>query len=105
MINSAPQLASSPSIQAFGKDVIREVLSGVSLSIAKPLLAIEMRRIMPTVAGLPLELSLYTAAVAAAAVRGETGTSFLTSQNILPYNGINRMHTYIIRITSITVLR
>lgn len=74
MINSAPQLSSSPSIQAFGKDVIREMLSGVSLSIAKPLLAIEMKRIIPTVAGLPLEISLYTAAVAAAAVRGETST-------------------------------
>lgn len=35
------------------------------------MLATEMRRILPTAAGLPMELSLYTAAVAAAAVEGE----------------------------------
>lgn len=46
------------------------MLSGASHHLIKPLLATEMRRIMPTAAGLPLELSLYTAAVAAAAVHG-----------------------------------
>lgn len=67
---SALQLAAIPKLQTAGKDIIRAVLSGVSLQIAKPLLATEIRRILPTAAGLPMELSLYTAAVAAAAVRG-----------------------------------
>lgn len=38
---------------------------------AKPLLLTEVRRILPTAAGVPMEFSLYTAAVAAAAVNGE----------------------------------
>lgn len=46
-------------------------MAGASFHFAKPLLATEMRRIMPTAAGFPMELSLYTAAVAAAAVQGE----------------------------------
>lgn len=71
MINSAPQLATGPSVQTAGKNAIRAMLSGASLSIVKPLLATEMRRIMPTAAGLPMELSLYTAVVAAAAVQGK----------------------------------
>lgn len=70
MTISALQLAAIPKLQTAGKDVIKAVLAGVSLQIAKPLLATEIRRILPTAAGLPMELGLYTAAVAAAAVRG-----------------------------------
>lgn len=69
-INCAQQLAAGPSVQRFGKDVIREMLSGASLRLFKPLLASEVRRILPTAAGFPMEISLYTAAVAAANVRG-----------------------------------
>lgn len=46
-------------------------MSGVSFQIAKPLLVTEVRRILPTAVGLPMELSMYTAAVAAAAVQGK----------------------------------
>ncbi len=71
MINSALQFAKGPSVQAFGKNAIKALLSGASFQFAKPLLATEVRRILPTAAGLPMELSLYTAAVAAAAVQGD----------------------------------
>lgn len=47
------------------------MLSGASFNVVKPLLATEVRRIMPTAAGFPMELSLLTAAVASAAVQGQ----------------------------------
>ncbi len=71
MINSSLQLATGPSVQAFGRNAVKALLSGASFYLAKPLLATGVRRILPTAAGLPMELSLYTAAVAAAAVKGE----------------------------------
>lgn len=71
MLNSTLQLATGPSVQTFGKNAIKALLSGASFHVAKPLLATEVRRILPTAAGLPMELSLYTAAVAAAAVQGK----------------------------------
>lgn len=71
IINSAPQLATGPSVQADGKNAIRAMLSGASHNVVKPLLATEVRRIMPTAAGLPMELSLVSAAVASAAVQGQ----------------------------------
>uniref|UniRef100_A0A3Q4BUV4 Uncharacterized protein n=1 Tax=Mola mola TaxID=94237 RepID=A0A3Q4BUV4_MOLML len=75
LIDQAIALATGPSVQRVGKDVIREMLSGASLRIFKPLLASEVRRILPTAAGFPMELSLYTAAVAAATVRVKATTT------------------------------
>lgn len=71
IINSAPQLVTGPSVQTAGKNAIRAMLSGASFNFVKPLLATEVRRIMPTAAGFPMELSLFTAAVASAAVQGQ----------------------------------
>lgn len=71
ILNSALQLATGPYIQTVGRNAVKALLSGASFQFAKPLLATEVRRILPTAAGLPMELSLYTAAVAAAAVQGE----------------------------------
>lgn len=52
------------------ENIKRSMVSGVSKTISKSLLVSEVRRIMPTVAGLPLQLSLFTAAVTAADVTG-----------------------------------
>ncbi|KAJ8376408.1 hypothetical protein SKAU_G00069880 [Synaphobranchus kaupii] len=49
------------------KQVLNALQSGATIQWAKPLLAAEVRRIFPTSAGVPMELSLYTTAVAAAA--------------------------------------
>lgn len=68
------QLAADPAVMTLGRDAIKAVLAGASYHFAKPMLAAEVRRIMPTAAGLPMELSLCTAAVAAAAVQGEYNT-------------------------------
>jgi len=52
------------------KRALKALQEGVAFQYAKPLLASEVRRILPTAVGLPMELSLYTAAVAAASVNG-----------------------------------
>lgn len=62
------QLATGPAVHAYGRKALDAALSGISFHYAKPLLAAEVRRILPTALGLPMELSFYTAAVAAAAV-------------------------------------
>lgn len=69
VINFAVQLSRDRSVWSMSKDIIRNLVSGVSVNIVKPLLVSEVRRIMPTAAGLPLELSLLTAAVTAANIR------------------------------------
>ncbi|XP_061594359.1 vitellogenin-1-like [Cololabis saira] len=70
LIEEAITYASGPSIKKYGREALETLLlSGVSLSYAKPVLAAEVRRILPTAAGLPLELSLYSTAVAAAVVK------------------------------------
>ncbi|XP_045904896.1 LOW QUALITY PROTEIN: vitellogenin-like [Micropterus dolomieu] len=68
-IDQAIALITGPSAQALGNNAVKALLSGVSFHLAKSLLASEVRRILPTAAGLPMELSLYTAAVAAADVQ------------------------------------
>uniref|UniRef100_A0A4W6F862 Uncharacterized protein n=1 Tax=Lates calcarifer TaxID=8187 RepID=A0A4W6F862_LATCA len=73
-------------IAAFGRNAVKALLSGASFHIAKPLLATEVRRILPTAAGLPMELSLYTAAVAAAAVQVEIRILNATTTPTLPEN-------------------
>ena len=62
------QVASGPSVNAYGRKALDALLSGFTLHYAKPLLVAEVRRILPTSVGLPMELSFYTAAVAAASV-------------------------------------
>lgn len=62
------QLASGPSISTYGRKVLDELMSGFAWHYAKPMLVAEVRRILPTSVGLPMELSFYTTAVAAASV-------------------------------------
>ncbi|KAA0712315.1 Vitellogenin [Triplophysa tibetana] len=54
--------------RAFLKEALKALQEGIAVQYAKPLLAAEVRRIFPTATGVPMELSLYTAAVAAATV-------------------------------------
>nr|SOX60631.1 vitellogenin Ab [Solea senegalensis] len=68
IVDQIIELASGPSVNAHGRQALDALLSGFSLHYAKPLLLAEVRRIIPTAAGLPMELSFYTAAVAAASV-------------------------------------
>lgn len=70
MTNFTHQLPSGQSVRTISNNIVREMVSGISVNIVKPLLVSEVRRIVPTAVGLPLEFSLLTAAVAGASVRG-----------------------------------
>ncbi|KAG7282879.1 hypothetical protein CRUP_020717 [Coryphaenoides rupestris] len=69
LIDQAIALATSPQVQDLGKNALRGLLSGITAHYTKPVLATEVRRIIPTAAGFPMELSLYTTAVVNAAVQ------------------------------------
>ncbi|KAK5907203.1 hypothetical protein CesoFtcFv8_005080 [Champsocephalus esox] len=69
LIDQAIALATAPSMKELGRNALKALLAGTSMNFAKPLLVTEVRRILPTSAGLPMELSLYTAAVVAASVK------------------------------------
>lgn len=68
-------------IKQYGYNILHYLFQhGVSTRFVKALLATEIRRIIPTAAGLPMELGLYTSAVAAADVHGQCGGEILQSQ-------------------------
>ncbi|XP_060889626.1 vitellogenin 2 [Labrus mixtus] len=68
IVERITELARGPAIHTYGRKVLDGLLSGFALHYAKPMLVAEVRRILPTTVGLPMELSLYTAGVAAASV-------------------------------------
>ncbi|XP_057181767.1 vitellogenin-like [Triplophysa rosa] len=68
VIEQAIPLATGPKPRELLKEALKALQEGIAVQYAKPLLAAEVRRILPTAVGVPMELSLYTAAVAAAAV-------------------------------------
>uniref|UniRef100_W5LDS8 Vitellogenin domain-containing protein n=1 Tax=Astyanax mexicanus TaxID=7994 RepID=W5LDS8_ASTMX len=57
-----------PRARELMKEAVKALQDGIAFQFAKPLLAAEIRRIIPTAVGVPMELGFYTAAVAAAAV-------------------------------------
>ncbi|XP_071386636.1 vitellogenin-2-like isoform X2 [Centroberyx affinis] len=68
IVDQVIELATGPGVHTYGRKALDALLSGVSFHYAKPMLVAEVRRIFPTAVGLPMELSFYTAAVAAASV-------------------------------------
>nr|AAK15157.1 vitellogenin B [Melanogrammus aeglefinus] len=75
IIDQLIQVATGPSVATYGRKALEALLSGISFHYAKPMLVAEVRRIMPSNTGLPIELSFYTAAVAAATVEFATTVS------------------------------
>nr|ACJ65208.1 major vitellogenin isoform 1 [Clupea harengus] len=69
IVDQAVQLPTSAHAKLLLKDALKALQSGISVQAAKPLLAAEIRRIFPTAVGVPMELSLYSAAVAAATIK------------------------------------
>ncbi|XP_063057816.1 vitellogenin-like isoform X2 [Engraulis encrasicolus] len=69
LVDRAVQLAQTVDAKTMLKDALKALQTGIAAHIAKPLLAAEVRRIFPTAVGVPMELSLYSAAVATAAVK------------------------------------
>ncbi|MCE7038719.1 DUF1943 domain-containing protein, partial [Bacillus cereus] len=68
IIEEAIPIVSGTKSRELLKAALKALQEGIALQYAKPLLAAEVRRILPTAVGLPMEFSLYTAAVAAASV-------------------------------------
>ncbi|CAM4655392.1 unnamed protein product [Leuciscus chuanchicus] len=68
LIEEAIPMATGPKPRELLKRALKALQEGVAFQYAKPLLASEVRRILPTAVGLPMELSLYTAAVATASL-------------------------------------
>ncbi|XP_067252449.1 vitellogenin-like [Chanodichthys erythropterus] len=68
IIEEAIPLATGPKPRELLKDALKALQEGIAFQYARPLLAAEVRRILPTALGLPMELSFYTAAVAAASL-------------------------------------
>ncbi|XP_048022072.1 vitellogenin-like [Megalobrama amblycephala] len=68
IIEEAIPLATGPKPRELLKGALKALQEGIAFQYARPLLAAEVRRILPTALGVPMELSLYTAAVAAASL-------------------------------------
>ncbi|XP_073332773.1 vitellogenin-2-like [Pagrus major] len=75
IVDQMIELASGPAIQTYGRKALDALMSGFALHYAKPMLVAEVRRILPTTVGLPMELSFYTAAVAAASIEFQATVS------------------------------
>uniref|UniRef100_UPI0009B472AA vitellogenin-2-like n=1 Tax=Monopterus albus TaxID=43700 RepID=UPI0009B472AA len=81
VVDQIVELATGPGIHSNSRKVLDAVLSGVALSYVKPMLLAELRRILPTTVGLPMELSFYTAAVVAASVTAQATVTPPVPQN------------------------
>ncbi|KAM9385805.1 vitellogenin-2-like [Pholidichthys leucotaenia] len=69
------QLANRNVFHSRSRDALRALMSGVTKHFVTPMRQIELRRILPTTVGVPVELSLLSAAVAGAAVDLHINTS------------------------------
>ncbi|XP_073699923.1 vitellogenin-like [Garra rufa] len=68
IIEQAISIAKGPKPRELLKVVLKALQDGIALQRAKPLLIAEVRRILPTALGVPMELSMYSAAVGAASI-------------------------------------
>uniref|UniRef100_A0AAY5F3J4 Vitellogenin domain-containing protein n=1 Tax=Electrophorus electricus TaxID=8005 RepID=A0AAY5F3J4_ELEEL len=66
------QVATGPRAQEIVKDIVSAMQTGIDRQYSKSLLPAEVRRILPTAVGLPMELSHYAAAVAVASINIHT---------------------------------
>ncbi|XP_061152871.1 vitellogenin 2 [Syngnathus typhle] len=83
-IDQITALVTGPEVQAYGRRALDEVLAGVKFNYAQPLLVAEVRRILPTTVGLPMELSFYTSSVMNAAVELQATVSPPIGQDFRP---------------------
>ncbi|XP_055020642.1 LOW QUALITY PROTEIN: vitellogenin-1-like [Boleophthalmus pectinirostris] len=70
LIEEAMRIRSEIDIKEYGLNLLRHLFqNGVSAHLVKAVMPAEIRRVMPTAAGLPMELAFYTVAVTAANVQ------------------------------------
>ncbi|XP_026091760.1 vitellogenin [Carassius auratus] len=65
VLEQATQFTTGGNIPEFAGEALKAIQNGTAFHYAKPLLVAEVRHIFPSVAGVPMEYSLYAAAVAA----------------------------------------
>lgn len=86
------------------KKVINKVLNGFEGQLAQPVLAAEVRHIAPTCVGLPMELSLYSAAVANAAFNANMKIIPRPSADFGPAHLLeSKIHLYVELIPSVSM--
>ncbi|KAL6468671.1 hypothetical protein MHYP_G00221950 [Metynnis hypsauchen] len=73
--------AAKPRARELLKEAVKALQAGIAFQYAKPVLAAEVRRILPTTVGVPIELGVYSAAVAAAAVNAKAAITPPLSEN------------------------
>ncbi|ROL40725.1 Vitellogenin [Anabarilius grahami] len=71
VLEQATQLTTGGYIPELAWKALKAMQNGIAFKYAKPLLVAEVRRIFPSVAGVPMEFSLYTAGVAAANLKAD----------------------------------
>uniref|UniRef100_A0A8C1QXD2 Si:dkey-4c23.3 n=1 Tax=Cyprinus carpio TaxID=7962 RepID=A0A8C1QXD2_CYPCA len=71
VLEQAMQLTTGGSIPELAGEALKAMQNGTAFQYAKPLLVAEVRHIFPSVAGVPMEFSLYAAAVAAGNLKGK----------------------------------
>uniref|UniRef100_A0A8C1MAR7 Si:dkey-4c23.3 n=1 Tax=Cyprinus carpio TaxID=7962 RepID=A0A8C1MAR7_CYPCA len=72
VLEQAMQLTTGGSIPELAGEALKAMQNGTAFQYAKPLLVAEVRHIFPSVAGVPMEFSLYAAAVAAGNLKGKS---------------------------------
>nr|ADI52871.1 vitellogenin [Acheilognathus yamatsutae] len=73
------------------KYALKALQEGISFQYSKPLLASEVRRIVPTAVGFPMELSLYTTAVASGSLNVQaTITPFPTEMESMTFEQLKK---------------
>ncbi|KAF5910055.1 vitellogenin-like [Clarias magur] len=75
IINQAAQIATGRQARELMKETVKALQKGIAYQYAKPLMAAEMRRIVPSSLGVPVEFSHYTAAVASASLKVQAKTT------------------------------
>ncbi|KAK3533833.1 hypothetical protein QTP70_032950 [Hemibagrus guttatus] len=68
IIEQATKIATGSQGRELLNEAVKALQKGIAFQYAKPLLAAEVRRILPSSLGVPMELGYYTAAVATAAL-------------------------------------
>ncbi|KAM9461345.1 vitellogenin-like isoform 1-T1 [Clarias gariepinus] len=75
IIDQAAQIATGRQARELMKETVKALQKGIAYQYAMPLMAAEMRRILPSSLGVPVEFSHYTAAVAAASLNVQVKTT------------------------------
>nr|ABW96364.1 vitellogenin [Clarias macrocephalus] len=81
IIDQAAQIATGRQARELMKETVKALQKGIAYHYAKPLMAAEMRRILPSSLGVPVEFSHYTAAVAAASLNVQAKTTPALPEN------------------------